>query len=358
MALTRNAIRNHHPMGLEKRVLYLRGGTGNVYMYSFVGQRWGSPYLEPMSERADLIPRGIALDCILDPGNGVNTEKLPVQAGRISGFANSSGNDAITANDYGRIVYAVDDNTLARTDGDTGGGPTRSPAGFFTGFDPIAGADTVEIEVPENFDAVVMRLQGFDVGDGTPTQDALVYQTRGIVTANVANLAAFTVAGNDGLTYAEDQIVWLAAQTTAAQDGPYVVGAVAGGTAPLTRPSWWAAASVKAPGAEVHVNEGTTWKGSVWYSTLTGSITVGTSAPAFYPRRQAFTTAAMTAGAVTTSTLWLRSGGSVLYSRAVTGGTAGHISMGTPTAGAGNGAVTLTSSSGTETSTFAVVVHN
>lgn len=358
MALSRNAIRNHHPMGLEKRVLYLRGGTGNVYLYAFVGQRWGSPYLEPMSSRSDLIPRGIALDCITDPGNGDNTEKLPVQAGRISGFSNSAGNDAITASDYGRIVYAVDDNTLARTDGDTGAGPTRSPAGFFTGFDPIAGVDTLEIEVPENFDAVVMRLQGFDVGDATPTQDALVYQARGLVTSNIASLAAFTVAGNDGLTYSQGQIVWLVGQTTAAQNGPYAVGAVAGGTAALTRPAWWNTGDVKAPGVEVHINEGTTWKGYVWYATATGSITVGTTDPAFYPRRQSFTTAAMTGGTVTTSTLWLRSGGSVLYSRAVTGGTVGHVSMGTPTAGAGNGAVTLTSSSGTETSTFTVVVHN
>jgi hypothetical protein len=358
MALPGDAIRNHHPMGLEKRVLFLRGGTGNVYHYSFVGQRWNSPYLEPMSERPDLIPRGIALDCIEDPGDGVNTEKLPVQAGRISGFANSTGDDLITANDYGRIVYAVDDNTLARTDGDTGGGPTRSPAGFFTGFDPIAGVDTLEIEVPENFDAVVMRLQGFDVGDATPTQDALVYQARGIVTSNIANLASFTVAGNDGLTYSEEQIVWLAAQTTAAQNGPYVVGEVAGGTAALTRPAWWTTGAIKAPGAEVHINEGTTWKGSVWYSTTVGSVTVGTTDPAFYPRRQVLTTAAMTAGAVTTSTLWLRSGGKITYSRETTGGTAGHLSIGTSTAGAGNGAVTVTSSSGTETSTITLCVHN
>ncbi|MFI0434026.1 MAG: hypothetical protein ACH36H_12910, partial [Candidatus Nanopelagicales bacterium] len=53
-----------------------------------------------------------------------------------------------------------------------------------------------------------------------------IHHVRGVVYSNVASLAAFTVASNDGLTYTEGQRVLLANQTTAAQNGIYVVGAV------------------------------------------------------------------------------------------------------------------------------------
>ncbi len=80
-----------------------------------------------------------------------------MQAGRIAGFNNSEDEDEITEDHYGQIVFAVDDNTLAATDG----GGTRSPAGYFVGFTDLAGADTLTIEIPDNFEAAIARLQGF-----------------------------------------------------------------------------------------------------------------------------------------------------------------------------------------------------
>lgn len=127
-----------------------------------------------------------------------------------------------------------------------------------------------------------------------------VRAARGVVVANVADLAAFTVADsggvNDGLTYSAGQIVWLVNQTTGSQDGPYTVGTVASTTAPLTRPAWWAAASVQPAGVMFTVNEGTYYKRSLWMATVAGAITVGTTAPAFYPKtyRQTVTLAAGT----------------------------------------------------------------
>lgn len=345
MALDHEGVILHNPLVYEKRVLCLRGGTGKVYRHALMGQRFGSALLEPMSERADLICRGIALDTIEDPGEDVDTKSVPVHGGRIAGFQNSADEDEITDDHYGQIVFAVDDNTLALTDG----GGTRSPAGFFVGFDDFAGTDTIAIEVPDNFEAAIARLQGF----ATETRTL-----RGVVTANIASLAAFTVASNDGLTYAEGQLLLLAGQTTATQDGPYVVGEVTAGVAALTHPSWWSSGSMQVPGAEFKINEGTTWKGTIWYATLAGAIEVGTSEPEFYPRRHSYTTAAMTAGAVTTSTVWMRSGATVNHSRTTTGGTVGHVSVTTATAGDGDGIVTLTSSSNTETSTHTVTVHN
>lgn len=345
MALANEGVILHNPLVYEQRALCLRGGTGKVWRHALMGQRFGSDLLERMTARPDLICRGIALDTIDDPGDGINTTGLAVHGGRIAGFQNSEGADEITDDHYGLIVFAVDDNTLAATDG----GGTRSPAGYFVGFDDFAGTDTIAIEVPDNFEAAVSRLQGFSVTQRT---------ARGVVTSDVADLAAFTVAGNDGLTYAAGQLVLLVNQTDAEEDGPYIVGAVATGAAPLTRPSWWATESVQAPGVEFKINEGTDWKGTVWYATRAGAITVGTSEPDFYPRRHSFTTSAMTAGAVTTSTVWMRPGATLNHSRTTTGGTVGHVSATTITAGDGDGVVTLTSSSATETSTHTVTVHN
>src|SRR5262245_50683244 len=83
----------------------------------------------------------------------------------------------------------------------------------------------------ENLDTAVQALAK---GQGIKGLVA-VHKVRGVVDADVADLEAFTVAGNDGLTYAEGQRVFLAAQSTGAQIGIYVVGAVDAGVAPLTR---------------------------------------------------------------------------------------------------------------------------
>jgi len=114
--------------------------------------------------------------------------------------------------------------------------------------------------------------------------NAISFRARGAVIANVASLAAFTVAGNDGLTYAEGEYVLLANQTTAAENGVYVVGAVSGGAAALTRANFMADASVLKAGAVVEVSEGTLYAGSSWKAMATGTITIGTNDPIFYPR--------------------------------------------------------------------------
>lgn len=345
MALANEGVILHNPLVYEQRALCLRGGTGKVYRHALMGQRIGSDLLEPMSARPDLICRGIALDTIEDPGVDINTTGLAVHAGRIVGLQNSAGPDEIGDEHLGQIVFAVDDNTVALTDG----GGTRSPAGYFEGFEDFAGTEAICITVPEPFEAAVSRLQGFE---------AISRSVRGVVVADVADLDAFTVAGNDGLTYTAGQIVLLANQTTATEDGPYVVGTVAAGVAPLTRPSWWADGSVQGRGAEFRINEGTSWAGTVWYATLAGAVTVGTSSPDLYPRRHSVTTGAMVAGVISVSTMWLRTGGTVNHSRTTLGGSAGHIAISTLTAGDGDGVVTLTSSSATETSTNTITAHN
>lgn len=107
---------------------------------------------------------------------------------------------------------------------------------------------------------------------------------RGVVFANVADLAAFTVASNDGLTYVEGQRVLLANQTTAAQNGIYVVGAVTTGAAPLTRANDFLAGDAIVNGTVVEVSEGTIFAGSTWKAMCTGAKVVATDDPVFYPK--------------------------------------------------------------------------
>lgn len=111
-----------------------------------------------------------------------------------------------------------------------------------------------------------------------------VSYVRGAVFANVADLAAFTVASNDGLTYVAGERVLLANQTTAAQCGIYVVGTVAGGTAPLTRADDMPSGATIQNGYVVHASEGTLFKGSEWKALCTGAAVIGTNDPVFYPR--------------------------------------------------------------------------
>lgn len=84
-----------------------------------------------------------------------------------------------------------------------------------------------------------------------------------VVPANVASLAAFPVAAgaNDGVACVQGDIVLLINQTTAKQNGPYVVGPVVAGNAPLTRPSWWAAGLRASPAFEFIVQYGGTLYG-------------------------------------------------------------------------------------------------
>lgn len=188
----------------------------------------------------------------------------------------------------------------------------------------------------------------------------IVHSVRGVVTTNVADLGAFTVAGHDGLTFIEGDRVSLAKQTTATQDGIYVVGVVGGGTAPLTRAADWASAMVLPAGSRVLVTEGDTWKHSEWMPTVTGAITVATTSPAFYPKRVKATTAAMVAGSVAVANTWILSDTtSIVHLTAKTpGGAQGNLSYGTLTPGAGTGSFTITSSSGTDTSTVSYTIEN
>jgi hypothetical protein len=118
------------------------------------------------------------------------------------------------------------------------------------------------------------------------TSNVFAYTARNIVETNVASLAAFDVTTlHDGVSNVEGDIVCLAAQTSLPENGPYIVGAVTAGSAPLTRPTWWATGTTLPSGIEIKVGgEGTVFGNSQWVVMAQQTVVVDTDDPALYPR--------------------------------------------------------------------------
>jgi hypothetical protein len=80
-----------------------------------------------------LIGVGVAQEQVINAGSA--GDKLIKVKGGVFRFKNSSSGDAITIADIGKVAYAVDDETVAKTNGLTNGLPTRSPAGIIVDVD-------------------------------------------------------------------------------------------------------------------------------------------------------------------------------------------------------------------------------
>jgi len=130
------------------------------------------------------------------------------------------------------------------------------------------------------------------LGGGVNAQ--VVHTAKGIVTANVADLDQFLTnsINNDGVSYTpgEGQIVVLMAQTTASENGPYVVGEMTGPfRAALARPSWWASGSAIISGSMISIGaNGATYGGSVYQGCTLKSFApaggvVDTDDPQLFP---------------------------------------------------------------------------
>lgn len=136
----------------------------------------------------------------------------------------------------------------------------------------------------EEIDAMIAVLAA---GQGTVGMAGL-HRVRCMITTNVANVSAFTVASRDGLTLVEGDRVYLNGQTTAEQNGPYRVGAVSVGSAALTRCVDWAAGAVIPTGTLVAVDAGTVNGNKLFMLTNTGDVTVASTAPTVAPLQVGF----------------------------------------------------------------------
>lgn len=204
-------------------------------------------------------------------------EKIPVLSGIWWAQTNSSASP-VDESRLRKVVYAENDHTVRADDGG--------------GIYPIAGVlYSMQDGRPQ------VRVGGPNV-EASAGSSASAFRARGVYYGN-SSLTAFDVdnANADGLTYEEGQVVLLVAQTTAAECGPYVVGAVAAGVAPLTRPAWWPDGGAIQNGRVIEVGAGGTfYGGSSWKAMCTGENVVGDDDPLFYPRmyKQAITLASGT----------------------------------------------------------------
>lgn len=191
----------------------------------------------------------------------------------------------------GRMAYVVDDQTVALTDGSG----ARPAAGMIVAYDADASSHT--------YGKVCVQIGRPSLSDNPALPGSVLdLSVDGVVTANVADLAAFAVGTNtDGLTHVEGNVVALVAQSTAAQNGLYLVGAVASGTAALTRIGSLASGDTIAAGAvRFSVSGGTLFANTDWKNTAAG--TVGTNDLAFYPAR-VVREAVLVAGTITISNI-------------------------------------------------------
>ena len=79
-----------------------------------------------------LVGAGIAQEQVDNSAGGAGDASIKVREG-VARVANSAAGDEITAADIGRLCYAVDDETVAKTNGSN----TRSVAGIVAGVDDI-----------------------------------------------------------------------------------------------------------------------------------------------------------------------------------------------------------------------------
>lgn len=143
-----------------------------------------------------------------------------------------------------------------------------------TDIDRLGGDILAKTRVVTAFNELAVAVDALEAG--TTSSVLTIHPVHGASTGNIANLASFTVA-NDGLTLVETNRVLLKDQSTASQNGIYVVGAVATGTAALTRATDFDAAAEVKPNALVAVSGGTAGANTLWQLTVAAAPTIGST---------------------------------------------------------------------------------
>jgi len=175
-----------------------------------------------------------------------------------------------------------------------------------------------------------------------PAVGIQAFRARNVVNSNVADLSAYTVASNaannDATLGVENDIVLLVAQTTATQNGLYVIGTVGAGVAPLTRlaamPSGYVFGSNE---YEISVTSGTLFGNTKWFNSLAG--TIGTDASGFVPESVTISQALVAGTMTLISVPILSATKSAISAYRKTANTStltvgGYVTNGTATAGA------------------------
>lgn len=171
----------------------------------------------------------------------------------------------------------------------------RLPTGF------VMDENSVRVEVAEGTYGVSSwaNTAAGTVGTNDPAfryrggrkRDCIFLKVRNVVHANV-NIAAYPVAAdpnvNDNVLGAATQPILLVKQTTAAENGLYLIGPVSGGLAPLTRVPEMAAGVVMAGASGPQIvaivgGLGNVFAHTTWFVTAAANAVVGVTDPAFVP---------------------------------------------------------------------------
>lgn len=243
----------HHPVD---------GGT-TIYKGTLVSQLTATGQLVPTSTASSGAAIGVAMAKADNASGADGAVRVAIESDRVFLFTNGTSTNAFSeASLIGSPAYAFDDHTVY--DNDAAG--TLKRAGYFMGMDPTG---KVRVLVSS-----VALGEGLDSGEAAPLHIAAV---RGASTANIADLAAFTVAGVDGLTYVAGERILLKNQSTASQNGIYLVGTVAAGVAALTRALDADGADEVKAGMLVHVSEGSVAADRFYFLSTNDAITVGST---------------------------------------------------------------------------------
>lgn len=179
MALT--ADRNTSPRSGNVRTL---GVAADAVIYKGAQLALNaSGYLVPMSTATGLVAAGRANETVDNTGGADGAKTCQVERG-VFNYSNSAAADEITIADIGATCYAVDDATVAKTDG-TG---TRSAAG--TVFD--VDSDGVWVEIGDHAAVAV---------DADPAGTAAALLAASLLTAtDTLDFAEIAAAGSAALT--------------------------------------------------------------------------------------------------------------------------------------------------------------
>jgi hypothetical protein len=236
-----------------------------------------------VSGQTSLGPPGVA--GIDDNTNGANGAiKTHVVPG-IRKMNNGTSTDTVLVTDIGQDCFALDDNTVARTDK----GNTLSRAGKIVDVDTdgvwvCLGMALAGAALPSQLAPVLDNL-----GIHAPVRAVVPANFVGTVTAGVLTATSNgALATQDGVTLAVGDRVLVAAQTTAADNGIYVVTSLGGASAKavFTRASDGVTGAAIIPAETVAIAEGTLFAGTIWVARVTGTNKlVGTDDPKFYPNQ-------------------------------------------------------------------------
>lgn len=313
-------------VGTDQAGIPIAASAAKIWAGSMVGLNSSGRAVTATASTA-LTIIGIANETRDNSSGGDAALSIPVRGGTWR-LANSASTDAIANADLGNECYVVDNLTVAKTNNNG----ARPVAGIVRGVD----SSGVWVEF-------LPAGRSVDTINEIPQEVSAFRTVRGVVTANVADLTAFTVAGNDGLTYVEGDRVLLINQTTGSQNGIYVVGAVATGTAPLTLAPDWQTGQVQG-GMTIQARAGTIFANVGVRLTNAGQITVGTTTPTFAPVRQTLSVTLVAGTKDTTAGVWITANSRIQATRTAVSGVPGPcVIVASKTNGLpGTGAFTLT----------------